>query len=432
MLKMKRINIVTLGCSKNTVDSEILAGYLANSEYEVLFDSDKESDYVVINTCGFINDAKEESISTILDFGSARRSGKIEKLIVMGCLSQRYKQELIHEIPEVDVFYGVNDIRKIVCEFPMAWSEKLPGQRPLSTPGHYAYVKIAEGCDRRCSFCAIPMIRGKHCSKSMDSIAEECRTLVQRGVKELLLIAQDLTYYGVDLYGYNCLDTLVNRLAEENPDTWIRLHYTFPLGFTDALLNVFQNHPNVVNYIDIPLQHINSRILKSMHRGIDREGTRQLIQRFREKLPEAAIRTAFIVGYPGETEEEFQELKDFISEFQFERMGIFTYSHEENTAAFELEDNIPQEIKDARRDCLMDMQQNISRAHNRAGVGKILTVLIDRQEGEYWIARTEFDSPEIDNEVLIHITDRPVVCGSFRRVKIIQADDYDLFAELAD
>jgi len=322
----------------------------------------------------------------------------------------------------------VEQIESIVSDFEIKWRKELLVERTLSTPPHYAYVKIAEGCDRKCSFCAIPMIRGKHISKTMDDISAECKNLVKNGVKELLLISQDLTYYGKDIYGKNMLASLVDRIAKENPETWIRLHYTFPLGFSDELIEVFRSNHNVMNYIDIPLQHISSRILKSMRRGIDKEGTEALIERFRNLLPDAAIRTAFIVGYPGETEEDFAELQSFIEKYRFERMGVFTYSHEENTHAAEMEDIIPEETKNLRRDTLMDIQQKISLEHNKSLVGRKMKVIIDRLEGEYWIGRTEYDSPEVDNEVLIKMEDSEPLEGKFIDVMIKEADDYDLYA----
>ncbi len=426
---MKKINIVTLGCSKNTVDSEILAGQLAPAGWKVFFDSHEKTDMVIVNTCGFINDAKEESIEMILNFAKARQTGELKHLTVMGCLSQRYMDELKNEIPEVDRWYGVEDIESIVTDFEIQWRRDLLLHRKLSTPSHYAYVKVAEGCDRKCSFCAIPLIRGKHVSKHMDDIAEECKNLVKKGVKELLLISQDLTYYGRDLYGKNMLAELVDRLAKENPQTWIRLHYTFPLGFTDKLIEVFNSNDNVVDYIDIPLQHISSRILNSMKRGIDKKGTVELVRKFRNNMPEAAVRTAFIVGYPGETKEDFNELKEFVEELKFERMGVFTYSHEENTSAAELEDDVPQEVKDSRRDILMDIQQKISLKHNKSLLGRVMTVIIDRLEGEYWIGRTKYDSPEVDNEVLIKKTNSDTLIGAFINARITGADDYDLYAE---
>lgn len=427
---MKTINIVTLGCSKNTVDSETLASQLFPAGWKVMFDSPEKADIVVVNTCGFINDAKEESIETILSFARARQIGEIQRLVVMGCLSERYSDDLRIEIPEVDKWFGVEEIGNIVEDFEIQWRQDLLVHRKLSTPPHYAYVKIAEGCDRKCSFCAIPMIRGKHISKSIDMLSDECKNLVKNGVKELLLISQDLTYYGKDLYGENKLAELVERLAKENPDTWIRLHYTFPLGFSDDLIDVFNKYNNVVNYIDIPLQHISSKILKSMRRGIDKEGTVKLVEKFRSKLPGTAIRTAFIVGYPGESDEDFLELKKFVEEYKFERMGVFTYSHEENTHAGEdMKDNVPEDIKNQRRDELMDLQQKISLEHNKLLIGSEMTVLVDRLEGEFWIGRTQYDSPEVDNEVLIAMDDSDPIEGKFIQVKITDADDYDLYAK---
>ncbi|PID93201.1 MAG: 30S ribosomal protein S12 methylthiotransferase RimO [Bacteroidetes bacterium] len=429
---MRTINIITLGCSKNTVDSELLAGQLIPSGWEVRFDTPEKADIVVINTCGFINDAKEESIEAILSFARARQLGEIQRLIVMGCLSQRYREELREEVPEVDGWYGVAEIQQIVADFEIEWRRDLILQRSLSTPPHYAYVKIAEGCDKRCSFCIIPMIRGAHVSRSMEAISAECKELVKKGVKELLLISQDLTYYGKDRYGSYQLATLVERLAKENPNTWIRLHYTFPLGFTDELIEVIARHDNVVNYIDIPLQHISSRILRSMKRGVDREKTVALVEKFRAKIPHVAIRTSFIVGYPGETQEDFEELKAFVLAHKFERMGVFIYSSEEDTfAGDQLKDDVPEEVKNQRREELMDLQQTISLAHNQSLVGKEMTILVDRLEGDYWVGRTPFDSPEVDNEVLIATVDSAATGleGTFVRVKILSADDYDLYAK---
>lgn len=427
---MKKINIVTLGCSKNTVDSEVLAGHLKQSGYEIFFDEDKPSDYVVINTCGFINDAKEESIDMILRFAEARKKGEIQKLAVMGCLSERYKKDLVDEIPEVDTWYGVNDMDKIVRDLDIDWRKQLVGERILSTPHHFAYLKIAEGCNRRCSFCAIPMIRGKHVSRNMNEILSEARHLSSIGVKELLLISQDPTYYGKDLTGKNMLAELVDKMATQNPQTWIRLHYTFPLGFSDELIAVFNAHDNVVKYVDIPLQHINSRILKSMQRGIDSDGTKELMHKIRSTIPNAAIRTSLIVGYPGETEQEFNELLDFVNEYKFERLGVFIYSHEEDTAAYLLDDDVPEEEKDRRRDVLMDAQQGISFKYNQSLIGKTMKVLIDREEGEFWVGRTEFDSPEVDNEVLITAKGSEPLEGTFANVLITRAEDYDLFGNI--
>jgi ribosomal protein S12 methylthiotransferase len=427
---MKTINIVTLGCSKNKVDSEHLAGLLA-SGYEILHDSDAESDVVVINTCGFIGDAKEESIDTILSFAEARKSGDINKLIVMGCLSQRYNQELKKDIHEVDAFFGVNDFNAIATLLQVetnSLQQQYHYNRVLSTPQHYAYLKISEGCERSCSFCAIPLIRGKHRSVPVDRLMDEARNLAAAGVKELILIAQDLTYYGIDINGKRQITYLIDQLSQIDGIEWIRLQYAYPIGFPDELINLIASNPKVCNYIDLPLQHISQRILKSMKRGVDKDQTINLIRRIREKVPDIAFRTTLIVGYPGETEDEFDELVSFVEDQRFERLGVFAYSAEEGTSAFDLEDDNPMEVKQDRVNRIMELQQDISLKINTSKIGKIEKVLIDRIEDYYFVGRTQYDSPEVDNEILISKEDHELVIGQFYSVLITAADDFDLYA----
>lgn len=429
--KPHRIRVVTLGCSKNTVDSEVLMGHLRSNNMEVMTDeSTANADSVVINTCGFIGDAKEESIDTILHYIRLKQEGKVKRVFVMGCLSERYKPSLINEIPEVDQYFGVNDLAGVIQALGAEYRESLVGERYLTTPSHYAYLKIAEGCNRRCAFCAIPGIRGTHISKPVEQIVKEAEMLADRGVKELLLISQDLTFYGVDLYGKTALTELVRRLSDLNRFDWIRLHYTFPSDFPSDLIDLMRERDNICNYIDIPLQHISDSILKSMRRGINGAKTRALISAMRERLPQAAIRTAFIVGYPGETEADFNELKLFVAEAKFDRMGVFTYSHEEDTHAFGLKDDVPEEIKQERAAELMTLQQVISAKLNTAKIGRTLKVLIDRKEGDYYIGRSEFDSPEVDNEVLIADSEELQI-GTFYAILVTAADDFDLYGEVA-
>jgi ribosomal protein S12 methylthiotransferase len=424
------IRVVTLGCAKNTVDSEVLMGQLKLNNIRVLRDGETgREDSVIINTCGFINDAKEESIETILGFIEAKKDGKLKQVYVMGCLSERFKEPLQKEIPEVDEYFGVRDMAEIVTRMGAAYRKELLGERYLTTPNHYAYLKIAEGCDRTCSFCAIPGIRGKHISRPVEDIVDEAKKLAAQGVKELLLISQDLTYYGIDLYKKQMLPELVTLLSDLKLFTWIRLHYLFPTTFPEPLLDVMSSRPDVCNYVDIPLQHISDRILKSMRRGVDKKGTTKLMDEFRKQLPGAAVRTAFIVGYPGETEEEFEELKTFVRDTKFDRVGVFTYSHEEDTNAFGLVDDVPAEIKQQRAAEIMEIQEGISQQLNQLKIGKSFNVLIDRTEGDFYIARTEFDSPEVDNEVLIKDTTKLKI-GEFYNVKITGADAFDLYAEV--
>ncbi len=435
-----KVNIVTLGCSKNTVDSENIAGHLTAAHHTVYFDRQQnDCDLVIVNTCGFIGDAKEESVNTLLmqiqDKQNFNRrhahDGKRRTLYAVGCLVERYRQELQAEMPEVDGWYGAHQWETIVQNALVASNmfEPFTAQRTLSTPRHYAYLKIAEGCNRSCSYCAIPLIRGRHISRPIEELIEEAKKLVQGGVKELILIAQDTTYYGLDLYGRRRLGDLLEQLATQSGAEWIRLHYTYPTSFPVDAIEAMRRHPNICNYIDIPLQHINSRILDSMQRGIDRQGTLSLIQMFREKLPDVSIRTTLIVGYPGETQQDFEELKQFVREARFDRMGCFAYSPEEGTPAEKLGDPIPQEEKERRVAELMSIQEEISLEKNQARVGRTFRVIIDRHEGDYYIGRTEYDSPEIDDEVLIPAS-TPLHIGQFYTVRITQALEHDLIANL--
>ncbi len=427
----KKLNVVTLGCSKNIVDSESLMRQLKN-EYEVTHESTvDDAEIVIINTCGFISDAKQESIDTILSYANAKKEGKIKKVYVMGCLSQRYKEELSKEIPEVDAYFGVNDFAPILNELGIDYKKELIGERLLTTPKHFAYLKIAEGCNRRCSFCAIPLIRGNNISRTIESLVEEAEWLVSNGTKEIILIAQDLTYYGMDIYKKRMLAELLEKLATIKGLEWIRLHYAYPAAFPMKVIDVMKKHPNICKYLDIPLQHISDDILKSMKRNITGAQTRDLIKKIRAKVPDIAIRTTLITGYPGETVKEFNDLKKFIIESKFERLGVFAYSPEENTSAYKLKDSIPQKTKQLRFEELMALQQGISAEINQAKVGNIYKVIIDRREGDHWIGRTEFDSPEVDNEVLISITNKGIKQGNFYNIKITKAEDYDLYGEVS-
>lgn len=429
-VKKIAVNIVTLGCSKNKVDSEHLAALLPYSKYNVKHDSDAESDVVIVNTCGFIADAQEESIDSILAFSELRKTGKLKKLYVMGCLSQRYKEILQKEIPEVDAYFGVNDLTRIASEITeMELEDVYSCKRILSTPNHYAYLKISEGCNRQCSFCAIPLIRGKHISVPKEKLIEEAASLAKKGVKELIVIAQDITCYGIDLYGKSKITELVRDLTKIDGIEWIRLHYGYPLGFPDDLLNLMNENPKICRYIDLPLQHIDTSILKSMKRGITREETIQFVKNVRKKVPGIAFRTTFIVGYPNETEEMFEDLCEFVREMEFERVGVFSYSPEEGTPAFELEDNVPFELKQERVSKLMEIQQNISLINNCSKIGKTEKVLIDRMESGYYVGRTQFDSPEVDDEILILDDGKADKIGQFAEVKIIRADYFDCEAE---
>ena len=445
-MRKSKVNIVTLGCSKNKVDSERLAAIL-NEKYDIVHDSDKKSDIVIINTCGFIGDAKEESIDTILEYAELRKNNKIKKLYVMGCLSQRYRNDLQEEIHEVDGFFGVESVQLIASQILkfsdsqilkfsdsqiLRFSDSYNHERLLSTPSHYAYLKISEGCNRRCAFCAIPLIRGEHVSVPMDDLLKEARLLADKGVKELILIAQDLTYYGRDIDGQYHIVELVKRLLEIKEFEWIRLHYGYPQGFPDELFDMMNNEPRICNYIDLPLQHISTPILKNMRRGVDKEQTINFVKNARNRVPGIAFRTTFIVGFPGETEEQFEELCDFVKEMKFERAGVFAYSPEEGTPAYEMEDDVPEEVKQERVDTIMAIQQNISLETNENRVGTIEKVLIDRIEGDYYIGRTQYDSPEVDDEILISTDEAELNVGDFVNVKLVKADYFDLYGEVSD
>ncbi len=427
-----RIGLVSLGCAKNLVDAELLMKQLEANNYKLVIDpvDYKKIDSAIINTCGFINDAKQESIDTILEYVNAKQTGHIDHVYVMGCLSERYRSKLQKEIPEVDAFFGVNELKKIITHIGGTYKSQLLGERKITTPSHYTYLKIAEGCDRKCSFCAIPLIRGKHVSRPMDDIINEAATLTASGIKEINLISQDTTYYGLDLYKKRLLPELLTTLANVNGLEWIRVHYTYPDGFPMELLDVVKSHPNICNYIDIPLQHISNRILKSMHRGMDGTTTRNLIDKIRQNIPGVAIRTTLITGYPGETEKEFLELRKFMEEYRFDRLGVFAYSHEEDTGAFQLKDSVPYKRKMERVDELMSVQEEISLSLNQEKVGLTMKILVDRLEDEYYIARSEYDSPEVDNEVLISKNDTTLLPGSFYNVKITRAESFDLYGEL--
>lgn len=421
---------MTLGCSKNQVDSEVIAGQFARVGVEVVHNGDGDAARVVIiNTCGFIQDAKEESVDTILGFAQAKQDGDIDKLYVMGCLAQRYRDDLSKEIPEVDGYFGVHEMPQVVEQLGVDYRHELIGQRVLTTPSHYAYLKVSEGCDRSCSFCAIPLIRGGNVSRTIEDLVDEAQQLVDRGVKEIMLIAQDLTYYGLDLYRERKLGALLERLVAINGLQWIRLHYTFPAGFPEDVLQLMAKSDKVCSYIDIPLQHINERILQSMRRAMGGKDTRELVARMRREVPDVAIRTTMIVGYPGETEEEFEELMEFVRETRFERLGVFTYSPEEDTPAYVLEDDVSQEVKEQRADAIMSLQEQISLEINEAKVGKVFMTMIDRVEDDYYVGRTQYDSPEVDNEVLISVSD-PLMIGSVYPVKVVKAESFDLYGEV--
>lgn len=430
-MKKKTIDIITLGCSKNLVDSEQLMRQLEEWGYDVTHDADNPvGEIAVINTCGFIGDAKEESINMILSFAEAKETGKLEKLYVMGCLSERYLKELTIEIPQVDKFYGKFNWKELLQDLGKAYHDELHIQRTLTTPKHYAYLKISEGCDRKCSYCAIPIITGNHVSRPMEEIVDEVKYLVAQGVKEFQIIAQELTYYGVDLYKKQMLPQLIERISDVAGVEWIRLHYAYPAHFPTDLFRVMRERANVCNYMDIALQHISDNVLKAMRRQVTKADTYRLIEQFRQEVPGIHLRTTLMVGYPGETEEDFEELKDFVRKARFDRMGAFAYSEEEGTyAAATYEDTIPQEVKQARMDELMEIQQGISAELSALKVGKQFKIIIDRMEGDYYIGRTEFDSPEVDPEVLIKKADGILLIGNFYNIEVIDSDDFDLFAK---
>jgi ribosomal protein S12 methylthiotransferase len=430
-LKKNKINVVTLGCSKNIFDSEVLMGQLRANKFDVEHESNSEdSSIVIINTCGFIDNAKQESIDTILQFAKAKDQGRIDKLIVTGCLSERYKPALQKEIPNVDEFFGTRDLPKLLKSLGADYKHELIGERFLTTPQHFAYLKISEGCDRPCSFCAIPLMRGKHLSVPIEEVVKQAKLLSSKGTKELILIAQDLTYYGLDIYGKRNLSELLRKLSDVDGIEWIRLHYAFPSGFPMDILDVMNERENICNYLDMPLQHITDNMLRSMRRGTTKQKTIDLVNSIRDHVPGIAIRTTLIAGYPGETERDFEEMKEWVSATRFDRLGIFNYSHEENTHAFSLVDDVPDDVKRMRAEEVMAIQENISYEINQLKVGSTLKVLFDRKEGNYFVGRTESDSPEVDNEVLVDAQKFYIRIGDFADVKITRAEEFDLFGDV--
>ena len=426
----KKINVITLGCSKNVYDSEVLMGQLKANGKDVVHE--QSGDIVVINTCGFIDNAKEESIDTILDYVQRKEDGLVEKVFVTGCLSERYKPDLLEQIPNVDQYFGTRELPLLLKALGADYKHELVGERLTTTPRHYAYLKIAEGCDRPCSFCAIPLMRGGNVSRPIEDLVTEATKLAKKGTKELILIAQDLTYYGLDIYKKRELASLLKELVKIEGIEWIRLHYAFPAGFPEDVLDVIREEPKVCNYLDIPLQHISTKLLKSMRRGTTHEKTNALLDAFRTKVPDMTIRTTLICGYPGETEEDFQEMKAWVQEQKFDRLGCFTYSHEENTHAYNLEDDVPEEVKQQRVEEIMELQSQISYDLNQEKIGKQFKVMIDRKEGENFIGRTEHDSPDVDNEVLISAIDTYLPIGDFVNVEIIEAYEFDLISKVID
>lgn len=432
ILSKPKVNVITLGCSKNVYDSEILMGQLKGNQIDVVHESNKvgRDDIIVINTCGFIDNAKQESIDTILQYSDLKAQGKVGKVVVTGCLSERYKPELEAELSNVDAFFGTNDLQNILTNLGANYKYELLGERLLTTPSHFAYFKISEGCNRPCSFCAIPLMRGKHVSKSIEELVKEAKSLVRSGTKELVVIAQDLTYYGLDLYGKRRLDDLLRYLSDVEGLEWIRLQYAYPSGFPMEVLDVMNERSNICNYLDMPLQHISNNMLKSMRRGITKEKTVELVDAIRNKVPDIALRTTLICGYPGETGQDFDEMKNWVEETRFDRLGCFTYSHEEKTHAHSLADDISEEIKERRVEEIMDIQQTISFEKNQEKIGNTFKVLIDKKEGDYFVGRTEFDSPEVDNEVLLHASTNYANIGTFVEAKIERAEDFDLYGQI--
>lgn len=432
-LKKNKVNVVTLGCSKNIYDSEVLMGQLKANQFDVHHeDPSRDAEIVIINTCGFIENAKQESIDTILGWSAAKERGEVEKVYVTGCLSQRYKPELEKEIPNIDAYFGTRDLPRLLKTLKADYKKELIGERLLTTPAHFAYLKIAEGCDRPCAFCAIPLMRGKHVSKPIEELVQSAKKLAAQGTRELILIAQDLTYYGLDIYKKRNLAELLEHLAAVEGIDWIRLHYAYPAAFPMDVIDVMKKHDNICNYLDMPLQHISDNMLKSMRRLITSKKTRKVVSEIREKMPEIALRTTLITGFPGETEADFQELYDWVAETRFDRLGVFPYSHEENTHAYSKEDDVPEEIKQERAEAIMELQSGISLELNQARVGKTYKVLIDRVENGTYIGRTEQDSPEVDNEVIIPVTeDNHLRVGDFVYATVEKADYYDLYASVA-
>lgn len=427
-----RVNVITLGCSKNIHDSEVLMGQLKGNLFDVVHEEGNmfQDDIVVINTCGFIDNAKQESIDTILQYSELKEQGKIGKVIVTGCLSERYKPELEAEITNVDAYFGTNDLQNLLHSVGADYKHELLGERLLTTPSHFAYFKIAEGCNRPCSFCAIPLMRGKHVSKSIEDLVKEAKFLAKNGTKELILIAQDLTYYGLDIYNKRNLDELLRHLSDVDGIEWIRLQYAYPSGFPMEVLDVMNERSNICNYLDMPLQHISDRMLKSMRRGITKQKTIDLVNQIRDRVPEIALRTTLITGYPGETQQDFDEMLGWVENTAFDRLGCFTYSHEEKTHAHSLVDDVPENVKQERSEIIMEVQQNISFGKNQQKIGKTFKVLIDKKEGDLFVGRTEFDSPEVDNEVLIDASKHYATLGSFAQVKIDSAEDFDLYGQI--
>lgn len=430
-LKKNKVNVVTLGCSKNIVDSEVLMGQLKANNFDVEHESSSDdASIVIINTCGFIDNAKQESIDTIIQYANAKEAGLVDKVYVTGCLSERYKPDLEKEIPNVDAYFGTRELPRLLKTLKADYKHELVGERLLTTPHHYSYFKISEGCDRPCSFCAIPLMRGGHISKPIEELVKEAKLLASKGTKELVLIAQDLTYYGLDLYKKRNLSELLKNLSDVDGIEWIRLHYAFPGGFPLDILDVMKERKNICNYLDMPLQHISDNMLKSMRRGTTKQKTIDLVNTVRDKMPDIAIRTTLIAGYPGETEQDHQEMLEWIEQTRFDRLGIFAYSHEENTHAYSLKDTVPAKVKQERTEVVMTLQQTISFELNQKKVGNTYNVLFDKMEGGFFIGRTEYDSPEVDNEVLVKAKGNYVRVGDFANVKITSAEDYDLYGEV--
>lgn len=429
-LRQDKVNVITLGCSKNLVDSENLITQLKANDFDVIHDSDADANIIIVNTCGFIDLAKEESINTILQYAEIKKQGGIEKLYATGCLSQRYREELEQEIPEVDAWFGTLELPGLLAKLNADYKHDLVGERAITTPMHYAYLKISEGCNRTCSFCAIPLMRGKHISKSIEDLVHEAANLARIGVKELILIAQELTYYGLDLYKKRALPELLDALCEVDGIEWIRLHYAYPSKFPTEIFDTMARQPKICNYLDIPLQHASDTVLERMRRQTTRQEQKALIEYARRIVPDIAIRTTFLVGFPGETEEEFNELCSFVEEMKFDRVGVFRYSHEEDTSAFQMQDDIPEEIKAERANRIMEIQEDISFNHNEKKVGRKMKVLFDRKEGAYFVGRTEYDSPEVDNEVLVDASTYYVRIGDFAMTEIIDAEAYDLYGKI--
>lgn len=430
-LRKNKVNVVTLGCSKNIFDSEVLMGQLKANNFEAEHESkNDDAAIVIINTCGFIDNAKEESVNTILQFAEAKEKGYVEKVYVTGCLSERYKHDLEKEIPEVDAWFGTRDLPRILKTLKADYKHELVGERILTTPQHYAYLKISEGCDRPCSFCAIPLMRGKHVSTPIEQLVVQAKNLAKNGTKELIMIAQDSTYYGLDIYGKRNLAELLTKLSDVDGIDWIRLHYAFPSGFPMDVLDVMRDNPKVCNYLDMPLQHITDNMLKSMKRGTTKQKTIDLVNEIRDKVSGVTLRTTLIAGYPGETEKDHEEMLRWVEDTRFDRLGIFTYSHEENTGAYDLKDDVPAEVKQARAEAVMGVQQGISFAINQQKVGNTYKVLFDRKEGDWFIGRSEADSPEVDNEVLVSAKETYVRIGDFANVKIEKAEEFDLYGKV--